>query len=812
MLSGIKAKVIGPAFYFPVLCINKRGMKRVISLLVLLFAGQMVTAQENKADRFFSYLPAPGQFINSELLGTPEAARRITTSSDHLVSLGSFGGSVVLGFRRPVVNDPRNPYGIDFSLFGNAFDGSSEPGVVWVMKDTNGNGQPDDTWLELAGSSSFHPGVRRNAGITWKPLADGSAGWREGTTTGLLRKNEFHVQPYYPQPDLFPGYPPDSVTLTGTLLPLSPSVEGGVIHIPTLGFGYADNRPWNRAGELTDPDNPYTPDITEGAGGDPFDISWAIDAAGNYVFPDQIDFIRIVTAVLSGNSLLGEISPEVAAVVATAPTGKRGNEQLTVIHPHARRILTGDSLALYGAFFRQGIIDPARVTFSAEGEGAAMITPEGLFHASAGGRYILKATPEGYPNDAAMTEVTVRIPDTIICNDLTTSLVAGETSSFLPWLGDQYGGEITAQEWIVTVGDSRIAALDPTGDMFTLQGLQPGTTTLTLSTRRFPGFVRNIPLSVMAAPSSVRVYATAGSGDGNLFPAQWITVAAHSVNDRVDHRTRDYSQPSFISLAQAASALLTHAGAEFRFRELAGGLFLYSVEKEGLFTYGWGGKTDPAPYARAWVFRKNRNHSLSHWDSQPVSNGDTINLYHVDNLLQDWKLSILTSTPDSVLKGDDLLASVTEVTCRFHSPGEITETAESALPNQPVAFLGLGKSAVFTDSRGLVLLEVPADPPLVLFSGNNACLISPALATPVQISKELTVSLFPQPATTEIRIFTGREENMEVRMADLLGRIVMQTSVAGPLGVVSVADLRSGVYLIEIASGGKTTRTKVMKL
>lgn len=787
-------------------------MKRVISLFLLLFAGQLVAAQENRAVRLFGYLPAPGQFINSDLLGTPEAARRITTSSDHLVSLGSFGGSVVLGFSRPVVNDPRNPYGIDFSIFGNAFDGSSEPGVVWVMKDTNGNGQPDDTWLELAGSSSFHPQVRRNAGITWRPLADGSAAWRDGTTTGLLRKNEFHTQPYYPQPDLFPGYPRDSVTLTGTLLPLTPSVEGGVIHIPTLGFGYADNRPWNRYGELTDPDNPYTPDLTEGAGGDPFDISWAIDAAGNYLFPDQIDFIRIVTAVLSENSRLGEISPEVAAVVATAPTGKRGNELLTVIHPHARRILVGDSLALYGAFFRQGIIVPGPVTFSGEGAAAAMITPEGLFHASAGGRFTLKATPAGFPANGAMTEVTVRVPDTILCTTLTTSLVAGETSSFVPWLGDQFGEEITEQEWTVTAGDSLIAAIATTGKMFTLQALQPGTTTLTLSTRRFPGFVRLIPLTVLAAPASVRVYATAGSGDQNLFPAQWITLTAHSVNDRVDHRTRDYSQPSFISLAQAASALLTRAGAEFRFREEAGGLTLYSVEKEGLFTYGWGGRTDPAPYARAWVFRKNRTHSLSHWESQPVSNGDTLNLYHVNNLLNEWKLSILTSTPDSVLKGDDLLVSVREVTCRFHSPGEITEAGERALPNQPVAFLGLGKSAVFTDSRGLVLLEVPADPPLVLFSGNNARLISPALATAARESNELTVSMFPRPATTEIRIFTGMEGNIDVRMADLSGRIVMRTSVAGPLGVVSVAALRPGVYIAEIASGGKTTRIKVMKL
>ncbi len=32
------------------------------------------------------------------------------------------------------------------------FDGSSEPGIVWVMQDENGDGLPNDTWYELRGS------------------------------------------------------------------------------------------------------------------------------------------------------------------------------------------------------------------------------------------------------------------------------------------------------------------------------------------------------------------------------------------------------------------------------------------------------------------------------------------------------------------------------------------------------------------------------------------------------------------------------------------------------------------------------------
>ena len=34
--------------------------------------------------------------------------------------------------------------GYDFSIEGNAFDTSSEPGVEWVMQDVNGNREPDE--------------------------------------------------------------------------------------------------------------------------------------------------------------------------------------------------------------------------------------------------------------------------------------------------------------------------------------------------------------------------------------------------------------------------------------------------------------------------------------------------------------------------------------------------------------------------------------------------------------------------------------------------------------------------------------------
>ena len=74
--------------------------------------------------------------------------------SEAYVSLGGFGGYVVVGFDHSIDNKVGE---YDFGITGNSFAGSSEPGIVWVMQDENGNGLPDDTWYELKGSETGKP-------------------------------------------------------------------------------------------------------------------------------------------------------------------------------------------------------------------------------------------------------------------------------------------------------------------------------------------------------------------------------------------------------------------------------------------------------------------------------------------------------------------------------------------------------------------------------------------------------------------------------------------------------------------------------
>ena len=67
--------------------------------------------------------------------------------------LGGWGGYIVVGFDHSI----ENKGGYDFSIKGNAFDSSNEPGIVWVMQDVNGDGLPNDEWYELKGSEYGKP-------------------------------------------------------------------------------------------------------------------------------------------------------------------------------------------------------------------------------------------------------------------------------------------------------------------------------------------------------------------------------------------------------------------------------------------------------------------------------------------------------------------------------------------------------------------------------------------------------------------------------------------------------------------------------
>ena len=285
--------------------------------------------------RVLEYVPAPGQFTNSAPWGWPSSAQSIEGGVRGTLSLGAFGGYVVFRFDGPVENDPGNPYGVDFSLFGNPLGDWSEPGVVFVMKDENGNGQPDDRWYELAGSDYHFLSSNSDYHVTYTNPGGPSATdvpWSDNLgNTGFIMANSSHNQPYFPNTDSFPQVGQDQYTLKGSMILGAVDVDRPpVVRSLRRAFGYADNQARGSA-PYTLPDNPYTPEV-EHSGGDAFDIGWAVDSMGRSVQLDQVDFIRVQTGILHKGGFLGEISTEISGGVDVPPVqGYDGSTSLLVV-------------------------------------------------------------------------------------------------------------------------------------------------------------------------------------------------------------------------------------------------------------------------------------------------------------------------------------------------------------------------------------------------------------------------------------------------------------------------------------------------
>jgi hypothetical protein len=263
--------------------------------------------------KVFEYTPAPGQFINETKTGgfdgtqtTPEAAIEYATQrmeNELFVSLGGFGGYIVVGFDHSI----DNTCGYDFGVKGNSFSGSSEPGIVWVMQDKNGNGQPDETWYELAGSETGKPETIQNYSVTYyrptEPQQPVKWTDNQGNSGEIDYLKAYHRQDYY--------YPlwikEDSYTLTGTCLKArnyDASGKGTYWVNEEYDWGYADN--FSPTDRLTNDSN-----ANADTNANHFKISDAIDAQGNPVNLKYIDFIKVQVAVNTKSGWLGEVSTEV---------------------------------------------------------------------------------------------------------------------------------------------------------------------------------------------------------------------------------------------------------------------------------------------------------------------------------------------------------------------------------------------------------------------------------------------------------------------------------------------------------------------
>ena len=240
------------------------------------------------------------------------AEKAYTASTESMITLGAYGGYVVVGFDHTIVNTDNKR---DIFIEGNAFLGSSEPGVVLVAYDINNNGLPDDNeWFEIRGSE-YDNSKHEYTCTYYRPASDDEdIRWTDNLGgEGYVYKNQFHAQPYWPQ------WLADRETLEfrGTRLPDNGEDESGngtYYVLSRFDYGYTDNAPnmadgnWNEDAKI--------------------DIDWAVDYQGNAVKMPGVDFVKIYTGVNQSNGWLGENSTEVCRVIDAHVTQEGSNPVL----------------------------------------------------------------------------------------------------------------------------------------------------------------------------------------------------------------------------------------------------------------------------------------------------------------------------------------------------------------------------------------------------------------------------------------------------------------------------------------------------
>jgi hypothetical protein len=244
---------------------------------------------KNHATDAFYYIPAPGQYIGSMSGKTIASALQdvqawCTKGIDTYCMIGSFGGYYIVGFDHSVSNEPDKA---DLQINGNPFAGWCESGIVWVMQDENGNGQPDDTWYELKGSETGKPATKQRYALTYyrpKDISSSVVAWTDNMgKSGAAGRG---------------GYPriivEDYYTLTGTCLASTALETGGISYSECYDWGYVD-------GINSSPLRPTTGH---------FWIEDAIQADGSPARLQYIDFVKVHTAINAMTKNVGEISTE----------------------------------------------------------------------------------------------------------------------------------------------------------------------------------------------------------------------------------------------------------------------------------------------------------------------------------------------------------------------------------------------------------------------------------------------------------------------------------------------------------------------
>lgn len=253
--------------------------------------------------KVFDYKYGPGQhasLISANWKGNDFIGQPWTGTKSYTL-LGGWGGYIIAGFDHLV----KNVEGTDFAVFTQPGP-KSEPAIVYVMNDENGDGIPNDgEWIEIKGSEYNNSETLHDYQVTYyKPVSNGNVTWKDN------KGNNGELIPGFDSASWWwSGYGDKSeVVFDGEKLPnayqnisTQADIENWAVRPGLFTFGYAEcynNQDYNTSLKAN-----------------LFDISNAIDKNGNKVNLSGINFIKVQSGVFQIAGWLNEISTEVSGAV-----------------------------------------------------------------------------------------------------------------------------------------------------------------------------------------------------------------------------------------------------------------------------------------------------------------------------------------------------------------------------------------------------------------------------------------------------------------------------------------------------------------
>jgi hypothetical protein len=783
------------------------------------------------ANKLLEYRPAPGQYINDQSAGTPAVALGIINRIGEPLSLGAFGGYVVLGFNPVIANDPGNPYGIDFIIYGNGSATHAEPGIIKVMKDENHNGLPDDTWFEIAGSAHFTNDYVKDYSINYlNPKISSAADvpWTDNKgNSGKVFKNSFHTQPYYPLNYLFQGISEDSMSFTGSGLMGKVKMQNGIFVSLPYAFGYADNIPLNNQDFKGMPDNPYTPEYIEGDGGDAIDISWAVDEKGTYIDLPEIDFVMIYTGINESAGWLGEISTEIRGIVDVAPDKDiTGPVKMILPVEIPPKITLFDSLNLSCRVLCFGRPAPdENVLWESMNPEVILITGN-LPEIKAQGEAEIKCSLISDPTVFIYRKISVVVPESLSLKEKTGILQEGEKLDINYTLFDNSGEALGGLIPQIIIENADIAEVIYISDnRCTITAKSPGSSLIRIGFPNYPRLSSTYELRVIRKIDPIRVNFSLSNEEKCILPVQNYSVEKEDILSFINRYQKDFNpDKEYITLADAIVSVLVsegfgNNGKSFAFRqdEYGGdGLYVWQVGFNWEYLYGWGGSKKESTYAKTWVAVVNDQVFASGFDTIEVFENDRISLHHIDDNTRQWSFIRVVPGKDKTVIGE---------TVGFHSeqldiyPSDVEDFEVSGpfpVVNEPVIVESSVVNYPFepvTSYTGDFNLSFTRGGKHEVSVGNSEPVVIEVMF-PLSIQKHNQFSFYPNPCNDKLTLVNLPGDAVEIRIFSTGGNLKFISGIKRNISSVdlNLSSLEKGVYIIEIISKGKSIKQKLCKI